>query len=335
MSENSKKHLFTVIKIVIGISLLVALLIWNDTGSKFLQIISEFRWEYIFALMLLGVVMNFVSSMKWELFLKDRGMHIPITRLFNLYVVGIFFNNFMPSMVGGDLTRVYLLGRQIESHSKSAASVFLERFTGLLAMILMAITFSLFNIQILGEPIIGISVGVIIIGCIALLTILIKPSLVDVITAKLQFIRPTRKFFSLLKQLLEDVRFFKNRYKLLTYAMIYSFIFHLLTSVSILICCYTIGLYPSFLDIAVITPIILLVTAIPVSPNNIGWWEWTFSVLLVHAGAGVAEGFTVALILRTTTFIFSLYGGLIFLFEKSHQTKLDRLNVNRKPKEAC
>lgn len=328
--KNKKRFFFTIIKIVIGISLLVALLIWKDTGSKLLQIFSAFRWEYIFALIFLGIVMNYVSSKKWGLFLKDRGIDISIIRLFNLYIIGIFFNNFVPSMVGGDLTRVYLLGRQIESHSKSAASVFLERFIGLLAMIFMVLIFSFFNIQILSEPLIGISVALIIFGCIAFFIILFKPSIVDVVSAKFQFIPYFKKFFSMLEKLLKDISFFKSKYKLLTYAMIYSFIFHFLTSVSILICCYTIGLHPSFLDIAVITPIILLVVAIPVSPNNIGWWEWTFSVLLVHAGAGVAEGLAVALILRATTFVFSIYGGLLFLFEKSDQTKLGEINVYRK-----
>jgi glucose uptake protein GlcU len=52
---------------------------------------------------------------------------------------------------------------------------------------------------------------------------------------------------------------------------------------------------------------------IPVSPNNIGWWEWCFSVLLLDAGATAAEGLAVALTLRAATMSVSLLGGLLFL----------------------
>ena len=61
--------------------------------------------------------------------LRERGVGLPFSRLFVLYLIGKFFNNFMPSMVGGDITRILLLGRQIGSQSRSAASVILERFT--------------------------------------------------------------------------------------------------------------------------------------------------------------------------------------------------------------
>jgi len=317
----NKKNLFLLIKIIIGVGLFAVLLLWNDNLNKLLQIFSTIKWEYIAALMLLGIITNIVTSLRWELFLKERGINIPHIRLFNLVIIGKFFNNFMPSMIGGDLTRIYLLGRQIDSQSKSAASVFLERFTGLIAMILMGLIFSLFNIKILAEPLIGISISVMIMGCILFFILLFNESLVDAIGRKLKFIPYMDKLVRLFKKLLNDISFFKDKYRMLVSALGLSFVFHLLTAVGNFICCYAIGFHPSFIDIAVITPIILLVVMIPVSPNNIGWWEWTFGVLLVNAGAGVAQGVAVALILRVTSLIFSMYGGLLFLFEKTGNDK--------------
>ncbi len=321
----NKKNLFLIIKIIIGVGLFALLLLWNDNLNKLGQIFSTIKWEYIVALMVLGIITNLVTSLRWELFLKERGINIPHIRLFNLVIIGKFFNNFMPSMIGGDLTRIYLLGKQIDSQSKSAASVFLERFTGLMAMILMGLIFSLFNIKILTEPLIGISISVMILGCILFFILVFNQSLVDRIGEKLQFILYMDKLMQIFKKLLADIGFFKDKYRMFAYALGYSFLFDMLTAVANFICCYAIGFHPSFLDIAVITPIILLVVMIPVSPNNIGWWEWTFGVLLVNAGAGVAQGVAVALILRGTSLIFSLYGGLLFLFEKPKQSKTARL----------
>jgi uncharacterized protein (TIRG00374 family) len=325
---NPKKTLFTIIKLGIGLTLLILLLFSGDTESKLIEVFTSFRLEYIIALVLLQIVMNIVSSLKWGLFIKERGISVPLIRLFNLYLIGKFFNNFMPSMVGGDITRTFLLGRQIDSHSKSAASVFLERFTGLIAMILLAIVFTLFNLQILSEPVISISIGIIIIGCVVFFILLFNPSFIDKIEQRTKSIRLIQKVVRIIKKLFNDILFFRNRYELLLFAMLYSFLFHFLTFVNVYICCLAIGLSPSFLDIAVVTPIILLVVTIPVSPNNIGWWEWTFSVLLVHVGATIAEGLAVALILRANTVLFSLAGGIMFLFEKSVQKETLKIKEN-------
>ena len=90
-----------------------------------------------------------------------------------------------------------------------------------------------------------------------------------------------------------------------------------MTSVNVYLCCLAINFAPSFLDIAVITPVILLLNTLPVSPNNIGWWEWTFTILLAEAGAGPTEGLAVGLILRAISLLFSLTGGAFFLIGKA------------------
>jgi uncharacterized protein (TIRG00374 family) len=260
--------------------------------------------------------MNWVSCLKWNLFLKDRGITLSVNRLLQLYFIGKFFNNFMPSMIGGDLTRTYFLGRQINSQSKSLASVFLERFTGLIALIVLSLSFSLMNLHFLRQPMVGISIALITFGSVVFLFMLSNPQFIDKLSVQFAH-RPTiARAFSKLKVVHNDILYFKDRYTVLLAAMVYSLIFHLLTSVTVYLCCLSIGFHPSFLEIAVITPIILLLTSIPVSPNNIGWWEWCFSVLLVEAGAGMAEGLVVALILRGLSLVFSALGGIFFLFER-------------------
>lgn len=305
-----------VFKFILGSALLVLLIVWQDNGRKLVELLADFRWRYIMALLGVGVVMNLVSCGKWNLFLEERGIKAPLFQLFRLYLIGKFFNNFVPSMIGGDITRSYLLGRHIRSQSKSAASVFLERFTGLIAMITLALLFSVLNIPILGEPIIGVAVGAIVAGCGLFLLVLYKPGLVDDLGAVFGFIPLVGQALPKVRRVLADIGYFKTKYRILAVAMAYSFAFHILTSVNVYLCCRAIGLHASFLDVAVVTPIILLVVTIPVSPNNIGWWEWTFSVLLVNAGATTAQGLAVALILRAATFVFATVGGAFFLFER-------------------
>lgn len=313
--KNRKKTLF-IAKLLLGVVLLLVLLIGDQNAANIVQILSSINFEFLFLLFGIGVALNWISCLKWSLFLRERGTDLPLLRLLNLYFIGKFFSNFMPSMVGGDLTRSYLLGQQIHSQSKSFASVFLERFTGLLALLILSIVFSLMNPMLMLEPKIFIAIGFVLIMLVFILGVFLNRRLLGVLVEKSQVAPSIHKFLKKIASFQDDILFFRNRYALVAKAMAYSFTFHIFASVNVYVCCLSINLYPSFKDIAVITPIILLLNIVPVSPNNLGWWEWTFSFLLVEAGAGKAEGLTVALILRVMTLLFSLVGGAVFLFEK-------------------
>ncbi len=314
-TTKNRNILIFIAKLALGIFLLVVLILWKGNGQKVLTIFSNFKWSYLIGLFIIAFTMTYVSCLKWNLFLRAHDINVSVLRLVRLYIIGYFFNNFFPSMVGGDVTRIYLLGNQINSKSKSAASVFLERFTGFTALSFLALFFSLLNLKILVNPLIGISIGLIVFVCFAMLVFLFSPHLRDAFSTKLDSFYLFHGLFSKIKQLYEDITFFSKRPKTFIFAMNYSFFFHFLSCVNVYWCCLTLGFHPPFLTVAVVTPIILLLNNIPVSFNNIGWWEWSFSVLLMSAGGGAELGLAVALTLRGISLTLSLVGGMFFLFE--------------------
>lgn len=317
-SEKKRRYLIFILKLLIGIALLAALIMWKDNGRKVLDLLSRLRWQYLILLLGLALILAFVSCLKWNLFLVERSVKVSILRLMLLYLIGSFFNNFMPSMIGGDLTRIYLLGRQIDSKSISAASVFLERFTGLIALLIIALIFSCMRIELISNPIIGTSIAVMILVSLGIVIFFCWPKLTDIIFSHLPSTPIILNLSSKLKVVYQDIIFFNKHFKLLSLAMLYSFIFHLLTSVNVYASCLSLDFQTPFLDIAVVTPIILLLNNIPVSINNIGWWEWSFSLLFMGVGADAELGLAVALTLRGITLILSLVGGVLFLFERPH-----------------
>ena len=131
--------------------MLAALVLWQDNSQKLFHILAQFDRNYIATLLLIELGLNGISSVKWSLFIHERGIQISQLRLFKLYLIGKFFNNFLPSMVGGDVARIYLLGQLMNSHSRSFASVFLERATGVVGLTLLAAGFALANPEILSN----------------------------------------------------------------------------------------------------------------------------------------------------------------------------------------
>ncbi len=72
---------------------------------------------------------------KWGLVLGAMGLRVPFWSLAEQYLLGIFFNNFLPTMIGGDAARVYYLGRQ-EGYATVATSILVDRGLGFLSMAL-------------------------------------------------------------------------------------------------------------------------------------------------------------------------------------------------------
>ena len=326
MEPRRKKNLhraLSICRLLLGVALLAGLLLWDDNAQRLWSLVRTVRPEIILVLFIVGLILNWISCLKWNLFLKERGFKVPLFRLLSLYFIGKFFSNFIPSMIGGDLTRTYLLGRQINSHSQSFASVFLERFTGLIALIVLAVFFFVINTKMLKEPTIGIAIVCIASGSLLSIGLLLNGSLVEWFKARFSSVSFLKVIFQKISVLQSDILYFKGKHALLLKAMAYSFGFHFMTSVNVYLCCLAINFAPSFLDIAVITPVILLLNTLPVSPNNIGWWEWTFTILLAEAGAGQTEGLAVGLILRAISLIFSLTGGALFLIGKAGKKKKD------------
>lgn len=311
----SKKRIRT-IKTIVGISLLTGLLLWNNNASQLLDVFSRFNTKYLVVLFLISLGLNLVSSVKWSLFIQDHGVHVSQFRLFSLYLIGKFFSNFLPSMVGGDVARAYILGRQISSHSISAASVIMERATGMVGLALLAGAFSIINFRILENPIIGISVTVAVLGSGAAVLLFYWPPVKSLVLGIINNIPIINRHTARFERLINAVRHFRYRYHLLFLSLAYSLAFHLLAGINVYVASLSISFEPDFFDIMVITPVILMLTMIPVSPNNIGWWEWSFSFLLVDAGATAAEGLAVALTLRAITLVVSLIGGILLLFQK-------------------
>lgn len=76
-------------------------------------------------------------ALKWFLALRAAGIKVGFGRVLEQYVIGIFFNNFLPSTVGGDWAKVYYLG-QHQGYVAVTASVFIDRYLGALYLALFA-----------------------------------------------------------------------------------------------------------------------------------------------------------------------------------------------------
>ncbi|OQW96269.1 MAG: hypothetical protein BWK77_05565 [Verrucomicrobia bacterium A1] len=104
-------------------------------GHNFAGILRGADPLYFALSLLIAPVLLVTSCAKWKLLLDAQGCRVPFPFLIRVYLIGYYFSNLLPSMVGGDIVRLYYAGKRVGSHGHAAASIFLERFTGVLLLL--------------------------------------------------------------------------------------------------------------------------------------------------------------------------------------------------------
>ena len=138
------KAYYYYLKIFVAVSLLAILFVKIDVVES-LSFLLRLHYTTIAAIFIVTFWLIFFSVLKWQIFLQSLDLTHPFWRLYQYYIVGYFFNNFMPSSIGGDTVRFSLTANG-KNYSSSFVAVFMERFTGLIALLIfvsVSIPFSL------------------------------------------------------------------------------------------------------------------------------------------------------------------------------------------------
>lgn len=130
------KYLGVSLKIFVSFSLISYLLLTNNLS----EIVKSFSNSnlYYFMLSLLFIGLNYIfSSIRWRYLVIDS--KLKLSYMIKLYFIGSFFNNFLPTSIGGDAYKILKLGQKIDSKTDAFTATFLERFIGMIALILISI----------------------------------------------------------------------------------------------------------------------------------------------------------------------------------------------------
>ena len=114
-------------------AVLLTLLLHNFNWAAFRSAFARTPPWFYAAFFVVLVCGQAVYVFKWQLVLRTMGLRLPFWRLAEQYLIGIFFNNFLPTMIGGDAARIYYLGRA-EGYATVATSVLVDRALGFFSM---------------------------------------------------------------------------------------------------------------------------------------------------------------------------------------------------------
>ncbi len=88
------------------------------------------------------VVSNLLGAVQWGWILRSAGIDPGFGSILRAYVIGLFLNNFMLGSVGGDVFKVYTVGRDVGTVSRVAGATIVDRLVGLSALCALALVAS-------------------------------------------------------------------------------------------------------------------------------------------------------------------------------------------------
>jgi uncharacterized protein (TIRG00374 family) len=133
-----KKSAFLVLKIAFSLALLGYLLSTTDLDALQRRVRAGDTILLALAIALYAIILA-ISTWRWRVLLEAQGYTAPLAHLSGSYLVATFFNNFLPSNIGGDVIRVRDSSRLTGSTTTSLAVVAIDRILGLGALYVLAV----------------------------------------------------------------------------------------------------------------------------------------------------------------------------------------------------
>ena len=126
------------LRVAFSLGLLALLLYRLDLNLLWGNLVSA-NWGFIGLALSLAIFGLGVSSFRWSRILRVLGFDHPPVYLARLYLAGYFYNNFLPTQMGGDVYKALKISRDTGQAGAGTFSVFMDRFSGLVALFLITL----------------------------------------------------------------------------------------------------------------------------------------------------------------------------------------------------
>jgi uncharacterized membrane protein YbhN (UPF0104 family) len=300
------------IKVVVSIGLLWLLFSRVDV-ARLWSAARQASPAWLAGALLLYFTMIIASAVRWDVLLRAQHVRLPFSFLTQSFLVATFFNNFLPSNIGGDVIRISDTAKPAGSKTLATTVVLIDRGLGLLGLALMAATgatlMSRMSVGPVGPGMLWAGFGA---GAIIATPALLMPE-----TAT-RILQPLRVFHAeWVDERINKLTYALTRFKESPTALAICFVGAV--AVQGLLVLFYVAVARSmhipigFAELAVIVPVSFIVQMIPLSVNGFGVREATFGFYFTRLGLPLESALLVSFVGAALIMLFSLSGGVAYL----------------------
>jgi uncharacterized membrane protein YbhN (UPF0104 family) len=310
--SRARSLVISAVKVLVSVGLLYVLFSRVDI-SRLWSVARQASPTWLGTALVLYLVMILASAWRWGILLRAQHVQLPYRFLTQSFLVATFFNNFLPSNIGGDVIRIADTAPIAGSKTLATTVVLIDRGIGLLGLALMAATgASLMHRMAVGP----VGPGVLWAG-FGLGAIIATPALLMPETAT-RLLQPLRVFHQeWVDARIEKLTYALTRFKETPAALAGCFAGAVAVQ-AILVAFYlavarSMHIPVGFAELAVIVPVSFIVQMIPLSVNGFGVREATFGFYFTRMGLPLESALLVSFMGAALIMVFSLSGGVAYL----------------------
>jgi uncharacterized membrane protein YbhN (UPF0104 family) len=250
----------------------------------------------------------FIGALRWREISNYAGAPLAVRQATRLNVIGAFFNQTLPSSIGGDAVRLLLVSRSGAGWRAAAYSVFVDRAVGLIILAVIVVLSMPWSFDLITSSHGRVTLALI--DCLALGAGAGFLAFGAIAWSRLRSWRATHHLQACSK-IASHVLLSRTpgaRVALL------SVVVHLLTIAVAWCAAESISVPISFLNLFLLVPPVVLVTMLPISVAGWGVRETAMMVAFGYAGLPQSGGVNVSLLFGAVTFIVGAAGGVLWIF---------------------
>jgi len=287
-----RRWLMTALKAVVSLGILAFLFSKVDLRSV-LESLRSLHGAYVVLALIGYIALQFMGILRWRIMVHVQGYGHAYGRLAAFYFAGLFFNLFLPTSIGGDLSRCYYLADNRSDILRAMTTILADRVSGMTALICIA------AVALLGNSVvIPVWMTLVTVGGAALL----------LLGLSIPFISP--RFF---RKFELPYRYWENP-RWMAGSLAASFFIQLSVVFINMFIGHAVGVDIPWTFYFVFTPLVAVAGMIPISLNGLGVREGAYVYFLAQAGVAASQALAFAIIWLILITFTSVLGSIGWLF---------------------
>jgi len=311
-----KKILPFILKFIMSASIFYVL--FNNVDfSGTIQSLVGIHKGFLSIAVVLMIIQVIAATSRWKIVLSQFEIFVSFKEVMQMIWIGLFFNQILPSSIGGDTIRSYYLYKKNHSLGLSVLSVLADRVIGLIALVFLVLVTITLAFDLIKDPIARWGISLIAIGSTSGVIVILT---LNNFTKKLVHLKLIRGLFTISLKCKEMIFSVYPGVKLISISLL----IHILSIVTITILSLGMSLNINWLGLIIIMPLASLIMIVPISIAGWGLREGVMVIGLGFVGVASENALTLSLSYGILMFIVFLPGLAIWLMSghlSAHQVK--------------
>lgn len=321
------KFLLVAVKIALSLALFAYVVAKVSPGNVW-AVVRRANPTYLGAAAALFIFSNLIGSWLWARLLRAQGVMIPYRKAAAYYFVGLFFNNFLPSNIGGDIARISDASKYASNVSSVFSATLMDRLLGVLSIAFLAVIASFASLDRFHLYAIYGGIVLVFLTALALFLSIFHRGVLKAFEWPFRVLG-LRKVEEGIGRLLDDLHGFRNEKAALRAA----FLATTLVQISRIYVHYLVGLSLGVRLAAgyyfLFVPVLAALVSLPITINGLGIREGASVVLFQMAGLTREQAFTIPFVTYLMSVFISLLGGFIFVTRSPRRALARKLEALR------